>query len=41
MINAIKAGWLAWLAAQKKKQIASENSRREAFDQIDGHEARP
>lgn len=36
MINAIKAGWLAWLAAQKKKQIAFlENSRREALFQIE------
>lgn len=36
MINAIKAGWLAWLAGQKKKQIAFlENSRREALYQIE------
>ena len=36
MIKAIKAGWLAWLAAQKKKQIAFlENSRREALYQIE------
>ena len=42
MINAIKAGWLAWLAAQKKKQIAFlENSRREALYQIEDMKTRP
>lgn len=36
MIKAIKAGWLAWLADQKQKQIEFlERNRREALFQIE------